>query len=169
MSVLVRKHSGGFTLVSLLVSVAILAILVGIGVPYFQASILRSTIGSYTNSLNASAKMARSEAMKRKTTIAMCPSTDGATCASGNWNQGWIVYVQSTAEVLQRQQELNANYIIDSTLDDIVFEPDGTGASQANITICRALPSPGDFENVLTISATGRSILNKTTAGACSM
>ncbi len=169
MRLIISSHNGGFTLVSLLVAVSILAILLGIGVPYFQTSILRSTLGAYTNHLNGSAKLARSEAMKRKTNVAICPSADGSSCVTGNWNQGWIVYVQSSAEVIQRQQALDSNYIIDSTLDNIVFESDGTGVSQANITICRAQPSAGDFENVLTISATGRSILNQTTTGTCSM
>lgn len=169
MKLLMQKRESGFTLISLLVSVSIIAILLAIGVPYFQSSILRSTIGSYTNNINASAKMARSEAMKRKTNIAICPSSDGSTCTTGNWNQGWIVYEQASSEVLQYQQALDSSYIIDSTLDDIIFEPDGTGASQANITICRAQPSAGYFENVLTISATGRSILNKTETGTCTI
>lgn len=169
MRLLTRNRNGGFTLVSSLITVAILGIILAIGIPHFQSSVLRSTLGAYTNYLTASAKLARSEAMKRRTNIAICPSSDGSSCAAGNWNQGWIVYVQGTAEVIQRQQQLNSSYIIDSTLDDIVFQPDGTGVSQANITICRAQPSAGDFENLLTISATGRAMLNKTTTGICTI
>ncbi len=169
MTTLICNRQGGFTLVSLLISVSIMGILLAVGIPYFQSSALRSTLGAYTNHLNAGAKLARSEAMKRKTIIAICPSTDGSTCTTGNWNQGWIVYDQSTAEVIQRQQALDSNYIIDSTLDNIVFQPDGTSASQANITICRAQPSAGDLEHVLTISATGRTILSKTNTGTCTL
>ncbi len=169
MTPLISNRQSGFTLASLLISVAIMGILLAVGIPYFQSSALRSTLGAYTNHINAGAKLARSEAMKRKANVAICPSTDGSTCTTGNWNQGWIVYDQSTNEVIQRQQELDSNYIIDSTLDNIVFQPDGTGASQANITICRAQPSAGDHEHVLTISATGRTILNKTTSGTCTI
>lgn len=169
MRFLAREHNGGFTLVSLLTTVSILGIILAIGIPYFQSSALRSTLGAYANHINASTKLARSEAMKRKTDVAICPSADGSTCTTGNWNQGWIVYVKSSLEVIEYRQALDSNYIIDSTVDDIVFQSNGTGASQSNITICREKPSAGSFENVLTVSATGRTILNQTETGTCTI
>lgn len=165
----IQKSNRGFTLISLLIAIVIMGIMLAIGIPSFQSTALSSTLGSYTNKLIAGTQLARSEAMKRNTVIRMCPSANGTTCTTGNWNQGWIVYVQGTGEVLHRQQELDSNYIIDSTVDNIDFQPTGIGASQANITLCRSAPSAGDYENLLTVSATGRTLLSKTTTGICTI
>jgi len=41
--------------------------------------------------------LTRQEAIKRGVRVTMCPSTDGATCTGGNWEQGWIVFDDSNA------------------------------------------------------------------------
>jgi type IV fimbrial biogenesis protein FimT len=36
--------------------------------------------------------MARSEAVTRNTQVAVCASTDGATCTNSEWQEGWIFF-----------------------------------------------------------------------------
>lgn len=87
-----KKYSG-FTLIELLVTLAVIAILVLVGTP-MVASILGSnkTVANY-NKVAGSLALARSEAIKRGATISICGSTDGATCDTSNWEDGWIVFV----------------------------------------------------------------------------
>lgn len=83
----------GFTLVELACVLAITAILVGAGAPAFMGLIRKTELTSATNDLFASLLLARSEAAKRRTRVALCKSADGATCATaGGWEQGWIVF-----------------------------------------------------------------------------
>lgn len=87
----------GFTLVELLVSMAVLAVLLGIAVPSFQAVVASSQLSSRTNDLVGALSLARSEAIRRGVRVTLCKSSDGASCAStGDWDQGWITFVDTT-------------------------------------------------------------------------
>lgn len=90
------KARAGFTLVELMVTVAIAAILLSLGVPSFQEYIRNSRLVSRTNDFIGALHLARSEAIKRGGRVTLCKSADGATCASsGGYEQGWIVFVDA--------------------------------------------------------------------------
>ena len=140
-----------------------------IAIPSFQSTTTSKTLQSYTTAMIASAQLARTEAMKRNTVVRICPSSNGTICATGNWNQGWIVMIPSSTTVLHRRQPLDAKYSVKSAANVIDFQATGTGASQTNITLCQAAPSPGNEETILTVSATGRTMVSKTTTGSCTL
>lgn len=81
----------GVTLVELLVTIAILAILVAIGFPSFQSSMRSNRVAAANNELIASLSLARSEAVRSTRGGGICGSTDGESC-SGRWVDGWIVW-----------------------------------------------------------------------------
>jgi type IV fimbrial biogenesis protein FimT len=86
----------GFTLIELLVTVSVLVAVLGIGIPSFRDFIERNTLAAANNVLMASLNTARAEAVKRRTPVAVCTSTDGQTCTGGtNWAQGWIVFANN--------------------------------------------------------------------------
>ncbi|TFW09375.1 prepilin-type N-terminal cleavage/methylation domain-containing protein [Oxalobacteraceae bacterium OM1] len=163
-----RPH--GFTLVELVVTMAIMAILLAVAVPSFKDATLSTSLGGYANSLVASSFLARSEAIKRNATVKMCVSTDGQQCATGGWEQGWIVAytdgTTNTTTVLQRQAAATSGFHINGDVSTITFQPTGVGATQATLTVCRATPV-GPHERVVTVSATGRASIAKTTTGSC--
>ncbi|CDH45104.1 GspH/FimT family pseudopilin [Candidatus Contendibacter odensensis] len=84
----------GFTLIELIITVAIVAIVLAIGVPSFQGMIRDNRLATQVNELVTAMNLARSEAIKRGRRVTLCKSADGANCAtSGGYQQGWIVFV----------------------------------------------------------------------------
>lgn len=81
----------GFTLVELMVTLAVLAVLIGIAVPSFQNIIARNRLTSITNEMVAALQLTRIEAVRRNTRVVFCPTTDGATCAGNNWLRSIVV------------------------------------------------------------------------------
>lgn len=163
-----RTGSIGFTLVEMMVTIAVLAILLGIAVPSFTETLLGNKLASYANELSSSALLARGEAIKRNAVVTLCVSSTGTACGTGSWEQGWIVISGTT--VLHQHAALPSGLkvIETSATSSIDFRPTGVGASAATLTVCRATPSVGAQERVVTISVTGRTSVSKTTNGACS-
>lgn len=178
-----RNRLRGFTLIELMVTIAVLAILLGIAVPSFGDATLGSKLSSYANNFVASVNLARSEAIKRNTAVTLCASSDGTTCASsGGWEQGWIVACTTTSPgtacnasgtdllVFHRQQAIPSGFKISeaSAGRSIQFTSTGVGATQATLTICRAMPTVGTTQRQVNVWTTGRASVTKTNASTCS-
>lgn len=162
----------GFTLIEMMITLAVMAVLLAIAAPSFNSALLGSKLGAYANSLIASTLLARSEAIKRNAAVTLCASTNGTTCATaGGWEQGWVVLAGAT--LIQRQQAVGTGFRVtgldptNTVIRTLTFQPTGVGATQATMTICQATPSAGGQERVVSISATGRASSAKTTNGVC--
>lgn len=161
-----EQNSRGFTLVELMVTIAVMAILLAIAVPSFTDAVLGSKLSSYANNFVASAHLARSEAIKRNAAVTLCASADGTSCATaGGWQQGWIVLSGTT--VIQRQQALSAGLLFTGGVHSIIYQSSGISAISTTLTLCRATPSVGSQQREISISATGRPSVTKTTSTSC--
>lgn len=83
--------AAGFTILELMIAVAVLAILMGIAVPSFSEMIRQNRLAAQSNDFLTATAVARSEAVKRGSRVTLCPA-NGNNC-SGNavWSSGWLV------------------------------------------------------------------------------
>lgn len=160
-----RVRAAGFTLIELMVALAVAAILLTVAVPSFSDSLLSARLGSYAGALTDAVQKARGEAIKRNAVLSVCASANGSDCAgSGSWEQGWIVLAGTT--VLESRPALPTGYRLaerDGTLR-LNFQPTGIGVTPAQFTACRATPV-GRTARTITVSTTG---LTTTTTSATS-
>jgi len=80
----------GFTLIELMVTLAVMGIVGAIAVPAFSKMISHNRLVSSSNEMIAGLQLARAEALTRRSSTVFCASTDGSTC-SGNVGSRWIV------------------------------------------------------------------------------
>ncbi|OGU20181.1 MAG: pilus assembly protein [Hydrogenophilales bacterium RIFOXYD1_FULL_62_11] len=88
----------GFTLVELLVTLAVGAILLAIAIPGYAFLANTNKLAAVTNELVVALQLARSEAVKRGQRVTVCKSANAssssASCSNaGGWQQGWLVFV----------------------------------------------------------------------------
>ncbi|ABA56520.1 putative type-4 fimbrial pilin related signal peptide protein (plasmid) [Nitrosococcus oceani ATCC 19707] len=88
------RHTHGFTLAELIITLAIAAILTTMAVPSFTGAIRTDRLVTDTNTLITTFTLARTEAIKRGMQAAVCSGSETAGCG-GSWNDGWIVFVDS--------------------------------------------------------------------------
>lgn len=90
------KLMPGFTLIELMVTIAIAAVVMALAVPSFNTAIQNNRITSHLNEFIASLNYTRSEAVKRGVPVTMCKSSNGTICVvdagATNWSQGWIIW-----------------------------------------------------------------------------
>lgn len=179
------KRCTGVTLVELLVTIAILAILVAIGFPSFQASMRSNRLAAANNELIASLSLARSEAVRSTRGGGICGSSDGETC-SGRWVDGWMVWqdvdsagnsygeFDAGADIVVRHSSNSADLSIilldasEEELDALGFDARGRPIASdmplAWTVTPAACPAGSEFVRVIEMTAVGQA---KSLKGNC--
>jgi type IV fimbrial biogenesis protein FimT len=90
-----HKHKySGFTLIELMITLAVVGILLAIGMPSLKTFMQGNQLIASTNELISALHVARSEAIKLNSRVSVCESSNGTSCsATGSWKNGWIVFV----------------------------------------------------------------------------
>ncbi len=141
------QYITGFTLLELMVTISIMAIIAGIAVPSYQGLIESNLMRAASHSFYGSLVLARSEAVKNNQPVALCKSSNGTSCAtSGTWDNGWLVYIDADADATFDSSELLLESHIgittltlratDANLDQVVYQADGTQRVAASFNVC---------------------------------
>jgi type IV fimbrial biogenesis protein FimT len=160
----ISKH-GGLSILELMITLSIAAILLVTGIPSFQQYSLKQHIKAATASLHNDLRMARSEAVHKNTSVVACPGNPGGGCSDSNdWSAGWIVFNDSNrdrqrqpGEPLLRHSPGFKNMKIHSPISRtaIRFYPNGSApGSNTSISLC-GLGGP-EMARKLVISNIGR-------------
>jgi type IV fimbrial biogenesis protein FimT len=92
----------GFSLIEVMVAIAILGVLISIAMPSFTATIRRYRAEAIRDDLTASLQIARSEAIRRglSNTITITRTPASGTCTAdtavaGQWSCGWQIFIDA--------------------------------------------------------------------------
>ena len=188
----VRNRQRGVTLIELVFTVAIAAILMAIAVPSFQSVMNAGRLSNPANEMAATLQLARVEAFRRGERTVVCRSdnadtaTPSCNAGAGAW-RGWLAFVDTdgngivgATEVRLRATNVSApTIVIPSTRisggsSRIVFRPDGL-AHEANgtllvaqVRVCVPTTTPAENARDVVISGGARmSVVRRNAAGAC--
>jgi type IV fimbrial biogenesis protein FimT len=93
-----RKYQVGFTIIELMVTLVVLAVLIAMVAPAFNSLIQRNTSTALGEEFVTALNFARSEAIKRRAPVSICASNDAGTSCGDDWSNGWIVFIDEAAE-----------------------------------------------------------------------
>lgn len=167
----------GFTLIELVVTLAVAAILTVLAIPGYTTTVKNNRLHNAANAFVAAVNLARVESVRRNARVTLCKSGDGNGCATrGDWSQGWIVFVDANSnaardggeQLIRGHESLHATLSIAGNTpvaNYISFVPSGrpkltTNAFQAGtITVCD--DREGLFGVNLVLNVAGRLRLDK--------
>lgn len=143
-----RRHTdltkfSGFTLVELMITISIAAILMTVGVPSYKYVTNANRIASEVNGLLGDMQYARAEAIKEGLPVTVCVSTNGTSCTSQtDWKNGWIVFSDANGnatvdggDTIQRVQKTFAStdtFQATNTVAAVTFNREGFAVGNAN-------------------------------------
>ncbi len=144
----------GFTLVELMITLALAAILMSIGIPSFQSYMELNRLAAQSNQMVQSLNLARSEAGKRGGNVTVAP------IVAGNWVQGWQVWVDTDADgavdageqILLTVAALTGSSTLVSSIANYRYQGSGRVAASGFLT----LTASSGGKRTISISPTGR-------------
>lgn len=170
----------GFTLLELLLVLGLLAGLATLALPSLSGFLLGRQLQSAAEALVADLRLARSEAIKRVSIVAVCASSDGLSCAgAAHWVEGWLVFVDRDGnrardageELLRVQQRPLGLASLGSTApanDRPIISYQPTGWAKAATQTLLFTARGGALVRVVCISNQGRPVLRPQGQTACS-
>lgn len=163
-------RSRGFTVIELLIVLAVTSILLAIAIPGFQNVIRSSLLASGANDFAASLSLARTKAVMARRNARLCPSTNGTSCtgSGATWTGGWLMFldndgngVPSTNELVQVRGPMDSriSLTVPSAFTQwIQFRPTGTvignNGAGGQFNFCSG--DFHDYSRLVNISVSGR-------------
>ncbi len=171
------SQARGFTLIELMFTVGLAAIIAAIGIPAFRSMIANNRLASQGTELAAAINYARSQAITHNTTITLCRANLEASTSCALSAGEWDFFIVRDASGVLRRGALpdfggTISTVSDLTLDRMTFSPDGlsrTGGiviSDNDFTVCSTQVS-GDNIRTITVGAASRISMSRS-AGSCS-
>lgn len=145
-----KRNIKGFTLLELMMTLAVLAVMLSLGVPAMANIRQQAQASAAISLLTTSLATARILAISRNRPVTVCPSQDGSTCRRDlTWDAGWIVYLDAARE---RQP---------ASVDDVLHRTDNSNGVAIHSTpgrhLVRYLPDGRSSGSNVTLSLCSRS------------
>ena len=157
------RGAAGFTLVELMITVAVMAILAAIATPAMQGLLNGNRLNGAAGELTAAMQLARSEAVRRNVRVRVCGSSDGSTCAGGtSWSQVIVRQPNGTVDdpAVVRSFQPSGSLQVSGPGNPIEFRPSGLLDSQQQLEVTMA-----DQKRCVFVRVSGVVSVSK---GACS-
>ena len=179
----IAARAGGFTLIELMITISIVAVIAMIGIPAMGDFILNNRIRSQSGDLMLQLVHARSEAMRTASRVTICPGTSGGCADStSEWESGWVAFIDTNTNaaldtgetIVSISAALDGNNTLRSAVFStyISFRYDGSsadtsGAGQAgSFALCDSRGFGNDARAIV-ITVTGRiKVLNANATGS---
>lgn len=162
------QKARGFTLVELIITIAVAAVLVTVAVPSFSNTLAGWRLTNVTNEMIAAVHLSRSEAVRLNRGVSLCraATATATSCSSAaNWGH-WIVLGN---DVVRRGSPENVSSAIsvssNFTNDTITYGPNGLPNASGTITVCTSASIP---DNARTISVGPGTRVSVDRSGDCS-
>ncbi|MBA6418184.1 GspH/FimT family pseudopilin [Pseudomonas sp. 5Ae-yellow] len=147
----------GFTILELMITLVVAAIVLSLAVPSFQRTIANNAVRSTTSDLVSALNAARAESMSSRSLVTVLP-------VGGDWGNGWTIVHQSSVNSDDAYQ-LADKVSIRSDIASVIYRPEGgLTAAGSNITICHE-DATVDGRRI-TLSFLGRATVEQI-AGGC--
>lgn len=169
-----RACTTGFTLIELVVTLAVAGIIAAMAVPAMQAMVRSGRLSSVTEEMAAAMQVARSEAIRRSAMVTVCGSSDGTTCAnSTDWDR-WIIAGRnnvasdaSGAEVIEviRDTMVPPDVSLTGPAAGVRFNPSGLLNAETALSVCVPTASTDENQRIVTVMISGAA---RTAKGTCS-
>ncbi len=138
------KKQHGFTLIELMVTLAIAAIVLTVGVPSMKTMIYNNRLTAATNSLVGSLAFARSEAVKQGISTTICSSNNQTSCTSSAWSGGWLIWVDadsdgtldSPGEIVRVSEALRGTIVVTAANTTLSYNSTGFTNTPGTIKVC---------------------------------
>ena len=167
-------RSRGFSLYELLMTLTLVALVVGLGLPSFSGLVARNRMHTDINALFHAIHLARKESVMRHKVVSICPSPDGQRSEPGrDWSGGWIMFENADRDEPPRRDPGEALLQVHTVAENVRITANRRGftlratvkrATNGTFVVCdvagRAKP------RALVISYTGRPrVATSTTRG----
>ena len=161
----IRSKNNGLTLIELLVVITVASVLAVVALPDLAGFIKNNRSAADINDLLSSLTFARSEAVKRNSSVAVCLSANGSSCQAGDeWQNGWIVFedrdldqtVDDPSEILSIHGGLAPNRELTFDSGTVTYRSDGLATTGTNGTFALCDDRGAAHAKGLIIGASGR-------------
>ncbi len=143
------RGNSGFTLIEMMVTLAVVAVLLSAGVPSFSAMIMNNRLVTENYALRTVLSAARSEAQTQRTTVTVCRSANAIDCSTGDWSAGYIAFIDldgdaqrdDDEQLLQSREKSDHGIALrySQASDILQFDSRGTAVgSSGTFTFCDA-------------------------------
>lgn len=146
------KRTHGCTIVELILTIAVVAIMISLAVPAFANFVKNSQRTVQTKDLVGTFYMARTEAIKRKRRVTICKSDSTTSCNNAAaWTDGWIVFVDDDGDGLWDFADANADGVWQSGEGEEPLRIKDEAAGALTVTTANA-----SIQNYVSYTGNGR-------------